>query len=525
MTAPPASESAPRRATWREWSGLGVLLLPVLVLASDLTVLFLAMPSITADLQPSTSQMLWILHAYGFLIAGFLITMGRLADRIGRRRLLLIGASVFGVLSVVAANSTSPEMLIVMRALLGIAGAALMPPAFALLRTMFHDDGQRRFAIAMLFSGFSAGGAVGPLLGGVLLESFWWGSVFLVNVPPLVLLLAVGRWLLPEYREPTAQRLDLVSVGLSLGAMLMLVHGLQELAAMAEGTEQAAVGPYLATVVVGLALLVTFVRRQVTLRDPLLDLALFRNRRFSTSLGAVLLTGIAVVGVFYLFTQYLQWVLDLSPLEAGLWTVPYIVLNVAGALLAPALVRRLRQVTVITGGLAVVAAAMALVAIRGGDAPTLVVVGGIALAGLGHGAAMALASDLIISTPPAERAGSAAAMQEVSGELGTALGVAVGGTIGMVAYRAALSDTLPDAIPPAAADTAREGVPGALAVAEQLPGVGSQLVVAAQDAFARGLQTSAGVGAVIATGVAAMVLISFRGRTSATSREAEDDGA
>lgn len=517
-SAEPRWPSAPQRATWREWSGFALLLLPVLVLATDLTVLFLAMPSIAADLQPGTSQMLWILHVYGFVIAGMLITMGRLGDRIGRRRLLLIGASAFAVLSVVAANSTSPEMLIVVRALLGVAGATLMPSAFALLRNMFHDDGQRRFAIAVMFSGFSAGGAIGPLLGGVLLEFFWWGSAFLVNVPPLVVLVAAAPLLLPEYREAGAHRLDLASVGLSLGAMLTIVYGLQELAAIAEGTVQASVWPYLGVIVLGLALAVIFIRRQLRLGDPLLELTLFRNRAFSTSLGALVLTGIGVVGVFYLFTQYLQWVMGMIPLQAGLWTVPYIVVNIAGALLAPALVRRLRQVTVIVAGLGVAVAGLVLVAVLGGDANLLFVVAAIALAGLGHGASMALASDLIISTAPVHRAGSAAAMQETTGELGMALGLAVGGTIGMVVYRATLSGTLPEGVPQQAADAARESVPGALGAAERLPEMGGELLTAAREAFAAGLATTSGISAAVVA-AAALLVVAFLRRAATNSPE------
>ncbi len=493
------------RAGWREWLGLVVLTLPMLVLATDLTVLFLAMPSITADLRPGPSQMLWILHVYGFLIAGFLITMGRLGDRIGRRKLLLTGSVAFAGLSVVAAFSTDAGMLIVARALLGVAGATLMPSAFSLLRTMFHDDGQRRFAIAVVFSAFSAGGALGPLIAGVLLELFWWGSVFLVNVPALALLLLVGPLLLPEYREERTHRLDLVSVGLSLGAMVGVVYGLQEIAAGQEGTGQGSTWPAMGAAAAGLVLAVIFVRRQLRLPDPLLELRLFANRGFSTSLGAVLLTGIAMVGTFYLFTQYLQWVLNLSPLQAGLWTVPYVVVNIAGTLLAPALARWVRHAAVIGTGQFVVAVSFALLAVAG-DAGLLVVTAIIALAGFGQGVAMALASDLIISTGPAGRAGSAAAMQEVSGELGTALGVAFGGMAGMVAYRSTLAETLPAGVPQWAAESARDGVTGARAAAERLPDpLGPALLDVAQGAFTWALQTWSGIGAVIMVAVATLI--------------------
>src|SRR5699024_78594 len=214
------------RATWKEWTGLGLLVLPMLALASDLTVLFLALPTLSAGLSPTASEALWITHVYGFLIAGFLITMGRLGDRIGPRRLLLIGAAVFGLLSVVAAFSVNAQMLIVSRALLGVAGATLMPSLFSLLRTMFHDEVQRRLAIAIIFTSFSVGGAVGPRLGGVLLEFFWWAAIFLINVPPMALLLLLGARLLPERTEGNNGRLDLTSVVLSVVGMLAVVYGL-----------------------------------------------------------------------------------------------------------------------------------------------------------------------------------------------------------------------------------------------------------------------------------------------------------
>ncbi|QBI19607.1 MFS transporter [Egibacter rhizosphaerae] len=514
----PASSTRPSgRATWRQWLGLAILTLPMLVLATDLTVLFLAMPSISADLQPGSSQMLWTLHVYGFIIAGLLITMGRLGDRIGRRRLLLFGAGAFAVLAVCAAYAVNIEMLIGARALLGIAGATLMPSTFSLLRNMFADDSQRRFAIAVVFSAFSAGGAIGPLLAGVLLEFFWWGSVFLVNAPALVLLLLIGPLLLPEYRDPDAQRLDLSSVALSLGGMLGIIYGLQE------GFEHQSVWPYAVPVVFGLGLALWFVRRQLRLADPLLDLGLFANRRFSASLAAVLLTGFAMVGAFYLFTQYLQWVLELTPLQAGLWTVPYIVINIAGAMTAPVLVRRFRTAYVMGAGLALAAAGLTFAAVVGANADLVLTLTGLSVAGLGQGAAMMLGSDLIISTPPVARAGSAAAMQEVSGEFGQALGMAFIGSIGMFAYRAFLGSAMPAGVPPDAADAAQNSVTGASAVAEQLPAaVGAELLATAREGFTQALQTGLAVGAAILAGVAVLVVWLLR-QPAATDDDADSE--
>src|SRR5690625_65919 len=338
--------TATTRATRTEWVGLALLVLPMLMVSTDVTVLFLALPTLSADLQPTATQALWLTHVYGFLIAGFLVTMGRLADRVGPRRLLLTGSTAFAVLSVVAAFAVSAEMLIVARALLGVAGATLMPSLYSLLRMMFHDETQRRFAIAVVFSAFSAGGALGPLLGGVMLEHFWWGSVFLINVPTMLLLVLAGRVLLPEREPGSTGSADLPSVVLSVVGMLAVVYGLQELVAGAGAG-------LLALVAAGVGVLVLFTRRQRRLRDPLFQLALLEDRRVAGALVALLVSTVGIVGIFYLFTQHLQWVLGYTPLEAGVATLPWIVLNIVGALLAPALAARLGARAVVVGGLGV----------------------------------------------------------------------------------------------------------------------------------------------------------------------------
>ncbi|GAB3142746.1 MFS transporter [Micromonospora sonneratiae] len=519
-TGHPGSDAVPNEhATRREWAGLALLVLPMLMLSTDLTVLFFALPTLSADLDPSATQTLWIVHVYGFLIAGFLVTMGRLGDRIGPRRLLLTGSAAFAAVSAVAAFSVSTEMLIAARALLGIAGAALMPSLFSLLRTMFRDDRQRRLAIAIMFSAFSVGGAIGPLVGGVLLEFFRWGSVFLINVPPMILLLLAGPRLLPERQERTPATLDLASVALSVAGMLAVVYGLQELAAGQErGT--GSIWPNLAIVAGGVVVLASFVRRQRRLRNPLLDLALLTNRRTATSLVTLLLVGIGVVGTFYLFTQYLQWVAGLSPLQAGLWTLPYIAVNIGGAMLAPALTARLRPATVIAGGLTIAAlGAVLVVMFAGTGTPLPLLVTATSVIGFGHGAATALVSDLIIANAPPEQTGSAAAAQEVGGELGTALGVAVGGAIGMQVYRTSLSGAMPPAVPESAAQAAQSSIHEGIAVAEDLDVHGPLLLDTVRNAVAHGLQTYAGVGAALttlATVLVAAVLIARRGGSART---------
>ena len=495
------------RATTREWAGLALLVLPMLTLSTDLTVLFFALPTLSADLDPTASQALWIVHVYGFLIAGFLVTMGRLGDHIGPRRLLMIGSAAFGTFSTLAAFSVNAEMLIGARALLGIAGATLMPSLFSLLRTMFRDDTQRRLAIAIMFSAFSVGGAIGPLLGGTLLEYFWWGSVFLINVPPVVLLLLTGTRLLPERTERNRAPLDLTSVALSVVGLLALVYGLQELAAGQE-TGTGAVGTNVA--VVGIVVLTFFVRRQYRLRDPLFDLALLADRRITVSLVTLLIVGIGVVGTFYLFTQYLQWVSGLSPLHAGLWTLPYIVVNIAGAMIAPGLAARLRPAGVVAIALAVAALGAVVLVVVAGPATTLLpLVAAVSIIGFGQGAAIALVSDLIIAGAPVEQTGSAAAAQEVGGELGTALGVAAGGAVGMLVYRASLSGAMPTGVPDTAANSALSSIHEGVTTAHSLDTEGPALLEAVREAVGHGLQTYAGVAAVLVTLAAALVLVAL----------------
>lgn len=423
MTSTTTAPAQPVRATAKEWAGLALLVLPMIMVASDLTVLFLALPTLGADLQPGPSEELWIVHIYGFIIAGLLITAGRLGDRVGPRKLLLIGATAFSNLAVVAAFSVSPAMLIIARALLGAAGATLMPSLFSLLRTMFRDEAQRRVAIAVILSSFSVGGAIGPLLGGALLEFFWWGSVFLVNVPFMVVLVILGPVLLPERTERNRTPLDPVSVLLSLAGMLAVVYGLQEFAATTSWAN-------LGITAVGLGVLALFLRRQARLDAPLLDLELFRNRQIVVALGTVLIVGIAMVGVFFLITQFLQSIVGLTPLEAGIWTLPYIALNIAGAMIAPALTRKFRPVTVVCGGLVTATIGALLIALVA--SPTVgatALITAVSVMAFGPGVAFALIMDLIVSSAPEDKVGSASSVQEVAGELGTALGTAASGAV------------------------------------------------------------------------------------------------
>ena len=494
------SSGSPARAGRREWIGLAVLFLPTLLISMDLTVLHLAVPALTADLNPTSTQLLWIVDIYGFLIAGSLITMGTLGDRIGRRKLLLIGAAVFGVTSVLAAFSTSAEMLIVSRALLGVAGATLMPSTMSLIRTMFPDSAQRTFAIGVWVSGFSAGSAIGPLMGGVLLERFWWGSVFLLSVPIMALLLILGPVLLPEYRDADAGRLDLLSAVLSLTAVLTVIFGLKQFAVEGPGWLS------VSSLAAGLAIGVVFVRRQQTLPDPLLDLRLFNNRAFSAALGTNTIAVFLLFGIFLYTAQYLQLVLGLSPFAAGLWTLPSAVAFIVGSNVVPAIVRWVRPWILVAAGLALAAISFAVlsqVSVASGLG-TLVVAN--VMMSLAISPVFTLTTDMILGAAPPERAGAASALSETGAEFGGALGLAILGSIGTAVYRQSLADTLPAGIPPESAEATRETLGGAMIAAAQLPEpLAGALLGAARAAFVQGLQVNATIGAI---GLAATAIVS-----------------
>jgi DHA2 family multidrug resistance protein-like MFS transporter len=506
----------PPKAGRREWIGLGVIALPCLLYSMDLTVLNVAVPHLSADLKPTSSQLLWIIDIYGFLVAGFLITMGTLGDRIGRRRLLLIGAVVFGAGSVLAAFATSAEMLIGARALLGVAGATLAPSTLSLIFNMFHDRQQRAFAIGVWVASYSAGAVLGPVLGGLLLEFFWWGSVFLLAVPVMVLLLILGPLLLPEFRNPEAGRIDLLSVVLSLAAVLAAIYGLKQIAQ--DGLEWL---PAL-SILAGLAVGALFVHRQRTLADPMLDLGLFRIRAFSSSLAAYTLSIGVVFGAFVFLLQYLQLVLGLSPLRAGLWMVPSGLAFIVGGMLTPVFVRALRPGFVMAVGLAVSAVGFVLLARVDESSSMALVVVALVVFSVGLTPVVTLATDLIVGAAPRERAGAASGISETGAEFGGALGIAILGSIGIAVYRGRLDDAIPAGVPPEQAEVARDTLGGATEVAAELPDqAGAALLATARDAFIEGLQVTAITGAVVMAALAVAVAILLR-QVRARPEEAAD---
>ncbi|MFC4530795.1 MFS transporter [Sphaerisporangium dianthi] len=493
------------RAGRREWIGLAVLALPTLLMSLDISVLYLALPHLSSGIGADSTQQLWILDIYSFMLAGFLVTMGTLGDRIGRRRLLLAGAAAFGAASILAAYSVNPQMLIASRALLGIAGAALMPSTMALIRNLFRDPKQMGAAIGIWFACFMGGMTVGPLVGGLLLEHFWWGSAFLLGVPVMVLLLIAGPRLLPEYRDPNAGRLDLASVALSLGAILPAIYGLKELAR--NGVQTLPV----AALAAGLAVGAVFVLRQRGLANPLLDLRLFANRTFSTSMAVGLMAGIVMAGTCLLSSLYLQTVQGLGPMDAGLWLLPQNVAMVAGSMTAPALARKIRPAYVITIGLLVAAAGLvAHTQVPSVDGLPLLVTG-LVLTSFGIALPMSLTMNLIMASVVPEKAGSAAAISETSGEFGVAMGIAALGSLGTFVYRTRLTGDLPAGVPADAADTAHQSITAALGAAQQLGDrLAVDLVDAARTAFTSGLNVVAAVGATIFVGLAILSAIILR---------------
>ncbi|MEV4199960.1 MFS transporter [Micromonospora globbae] len=481
------------RAGRREWIGFGVLMLPLLLVSMDVSVLYFAVPFLSAELRPTSTEQLWIFDIYGFVLAGLLITMGALGDRIGRRRLLLAGAVAFGAASVLAAYADSAGTLIAARAVLGVGGATLMPSTLALVRNMFHDEKQRGTAIAIWTAALTGGIAIGPVLSGILLEHFWWGSIFLINLPAMVLLLLLAPLLVPEFRNPRAGRFDLLSSVLSLAALLPVIYGIKELAREGWSAVPAS------AVAAGLLVAVVFVRRQRRLAYPMVDLALVRRRAVGAALGVNLVAMFAMVGFAIFTTQHLQSVLGFSPLRAALWSLVPSVLVGGVAPVAAALARRIDRAYLIGAGFFVAAAGFVVltrVPVTDGLATLLV---GASVYAAGLVVVMSLVTELVLGAAPPERAGVASALTESSSELGGALGMAVLGSVGGAVYRREVVDGLPAGLPADAADAARETLGGAVAVAANLPADAAAAVrQAATTAFTDGLHlAAAGAGALM----------------------------
>ncbi|MEU9143091.1 MFS transporter [Streptomyces sp. NPDC048349] len=507
MTNPAATA---RLAGRREWTAFTVLVLPLLLVSMDVSVLYFAIPAITRELDPSATQQLWIFDSYAFALSGLLMTMGSLGDRIGRRRLLLIGATAFGLASVTAAYATSAEMLIAARVLLGIGGATLMPSTLALVRNLFQDAKQRGQAIA-IWSGVMTGGiALGSVLSGVMLNHFWWGSIFLINVPAMVLLLVLVPVLVPEFKDPAPGRFDLPSVPLSMAAVLPVVYGLKEIAA--EGFEPL----YLGSVAVGLAFGYVFVRRQRTRDDAMVSRALFQGRGFGAGVALNTIAAFAMMGSAYFTTQYLQSVLGMGTLEAALWSLAPSVVIGAAAPVSAALAQKTDPAYVIAGGFVLAAAGFALIGLVGQDSLWLLLAGAGVLAS-GLVTVMSLVSAMALGSAPAEKAGSAASLLETGQEFGGALGMALLGSLATAVYRSDLVDSEP---------AVRETLGGAVATAQQLGGAaGEQVLDLARGAFVHGMQYAAWGGTALLLAAALLAAAVMRGIAAPAPAAAEQAAA
>lgn len=486
MSAP---ENAPPLAGRREWLALIVLVIPALIVGIDMTVLHLAVPQLSEDLEPSSSELLWIVDSYGFMVAGFLITMGTIGDRMGRRRLWMIGTAAFCALSVVAFLVETAASLILVRALLGIAGAALSPSTVALIRTLFADEKQRLVAISVWAVAWFGGMALGPVVGGAVIEWLDWQWVFLIAIPFMVPALVLGPMLLPEAKDTEAGRIDLVSVALSIAGVISVIWGLKHIAE--EGVDGEAIG----TILFGLAFLALFIRRQTHLKDPLLDLALLRNPRVTAALSTQTIIVLALGGTQFFIGQHLQLVLGYSALETGAWLLIPTLAGIVATMLGPELAKSIHPAHLIGGGCAVAALGMSLLMSTASDQLWVVLVG-YGLLWIGSGPMFALCADLIVGSAPEERAGGAGALSETGNEFGFALGIGLVGTAGIALYRRQIE--MPAGMSDDQQEAARDNLGSAIHTAEELPAdVGAQLIESGRQAFTDGLALSAGLGAAL----------------------------
>lgn len=471
----------------------------------DLTVLNLAVPQLSLALKPTASQLLWIVDIYGFFIAGSLITMGTLGDLIGRRKMLLIGGAFFAMASALAAFSNSAEMLIATRALQGVAGATLAPSTLSLIRVLFKNPKQRVVAVGLWGTSFSVGGLIGPVIGGIFIENFWWGSVFLINIPVMILLLIIGPYLLPEYKNPQAGKIDLISVGLSLIAILFIIFGLKKIAE---------VGFLLIPnlfILTGTVLVFLFIKRQGKLKYPLIDLNLFKNFTFNALILTNCFTMFAIFGTFIFTSQYMQSVMGLSPLRAGFWSMAFSVGFVFSSLLSPLLATLVRPAFVMASGLILGATGFLLVSTVSGPDDLVYLVLGSLIFSFGSSPVLLFTTNMLINSAPAEKAGSAAAISETGNELGGALGIAILGSVGTFIYRQNFTKVLNPNLPTELKASMLSTLENALDAARNSSlEISQQLITQAETAFTAAFQSVMLVAAFILFLLSILVLTKLR---------------
>ena len=495
--------SSSDKASVKDWLGLSVLALACVLYVMDLTVLHLAVPQISAKLKPSSAQLLWIIDIYGFMVAGFLVTMGTLGDRIGRRKLLLFGSAAFGLVSVLAAYSSSAEMLVLNRAILGIAGATIAPSTLSLIFSMFRNPKERSFAIAIWISAFSAGSGLGPVLGGLVLERYSWGPVFLLALPVMVLLLLLGPFILPEYKNEKAGSIDLLSVLLSLLGILPFIYSFKKVAQ--GGLTWDAVFSFFT----GILFIYLFLKRQSRLEDPLIDLSLFKVKSFNAALMVNVMVVFIAFGYFLFVAQFLQLILGLSPFVAGLWSLPSALAFIAGSNLVPRLTVKVKPAYVIAGCIGLAGTGLIIlsgVSIKNG---LVVVITASVIISLGLAPVFGLTTELIVGSAPEEQSGSASGIAETASELGGAIGISILGSIGTYFFRERFSGDSLKAIDPEKVEAARDTLGAALEVANTLESIYKEkLIAAAQQGFISGMKTASVMCAALAV-VAIMVTLSL----------------
>jgi len=486
------------RAGRREWIGLAVLTLPTLLVSMDATVTYLAIPSLSASLKPTGSQLLWITDIFTFMEGGFLIIMGVLGDRIGRKRLLTIGFVLFSLASVMAAFAGSAIWLIAARAVLGITGAIILPCTLSLIRSMFRDDRERTIAFGIYTACYAGGTMLGPLLGGILLTHFWWGSVFLISVP-LMCLFLFASGLLTEYRDVDARQFSLTSAVLLLTGMLSATGGIKHIAESGAFQWRA-----LLSIAAGVVLFSVFVRIQKTIRNPLVNLHLFSIPAFGATLATLFLSLFCWSGLYLFIAQYLQLVRGLAPMQAGLLTLLPAAITMAGCMFAPQMLRWIsRTVTIIIGNIIMLTGMLMLTQLET-DTHLFLLIAACTCLSLGCGFIVTLGIDLIVSVAPPEQAGAVSGISESSTTFGSALGVALLGSIGTAIYHSHMAAAKTSGISVITED-ARNTLGGALAASQQLPAeAGAALLVQARAAFLVSFHSAALIGSIA---IVMMVLV------------------
>lgn len=512
-----AASSDREAASGRPWAAVALLSASLLMIGLDNTILNVTLPTLQRELDASTPQLQWIVDAYMLVFAGLLLTAGNLGDRVGRRRVFLAGLVVFGAGSALAAIASTPEQLIAFRAVMGVGGALIMPSTLSIITSMFTGP-RRAKAIAMWTAVAGIGVALGPVVGGWLLERFWWGSIFLVNVPIAVVVLLAGARLIPESRDTHAGRADLPGVGLSVAGLLALVYGIIEAPTHGWTGSRTLTAFALAAVT-----LTAFVLWELRSSHPVLQLRLFRNPRFTAASLTIALAFFALFGALFVMTQYLQLVLGYSAFAAGLRTVPAAAALIVGAATSTLAVSRLGTKVTVTAGMLLAAAGLAVAATATTTTDYEPVLVTLVLCGLGIGLAMAPATDSVMGSLPVRKAGVGSAMNDTARLVGGAFGVAVFGTTVSQVYAPRVADAA-GALPGPARALAEDSLQAAVRVAAQLPEAqGAELLAAARDAYTEALQRSGLVGAGVATLAALVALVLLPARASVTSGAGSDE--